>query len=102
MIPSTLITHSPDRSLRDDDWRDRAACVEDPELFYIPGDSWERHREQRAEALAMCASCPVLKQCREWMLNGWALRDPHAVIAGTTPSMRNNLRWPSRRGRRRK
>ena len=98
MRTSTLITHSPDRDLRGGDWRDEAACVEDPWLFYVDGDKWEKHPAQRKEALAVCASCSVLAQCREWMLaTPKALSDPHAIIAGTTPSMRGRLRWPSRR-----
>lgn len=47
------------------DWRHHAACLdEDPELFFPtaePGTT--AHTAQQAEAIKVCARCPVAAEC---------------------------------------
>jgi hypothetical protein len=50
-------------------WAIRGACVGQPSLFGDP--------KRTAEALAVCATCPVLKDCFEW-----ALRNAVDGVAG--------------------
>jgi hypothetical protein len=45
--------------MNDDDWRERALCAQpqaDPDLWYDDA--------RAAEAIAICAGCPVLERCR--------------------------------------
>ena len=51
------------------DWARRAACNGRWGLFDDP--------KREAEAMAICASCPVLREC-----HGWALRNAVAGVAG--------------------
>lgn len=73
------------------DWRDKAACAApgiDPGLFFSP-DSGERGRPRarcaddarEAAALAVCASCPVMEQCRAWAIQ---TGERHGVWGGLT------------------
>lgn len=41
-------------------WQDYAVCVEDPKATNAETPA------QTSKALAMCARCPVVAQCREW------------------------------------
>lgn len=62
----------------DRDWRDRAVCRDvDPELF------WPEPGMSAQAALALCASCPVLGDCREAFLA--QPRDEGGVWFATTP-----------------
>lgn len=47
------------KQMRNLSWQERAACAgaEDPEVFFDP--------TKYAQALLICASCPVKAQCRE-------------------------------------
>ncbi len=61
--------HGPDRP---DDWREQAACKDDPtpDLWFVPpGD-----RHGIAAAKAICHRCPVAAECL-----AEALADPHIV-----------------------
>lgn len=49
---------------RGHDWRDEAACIgRNTELFF-PTAAGGAAEKQRDEAKAICASCPVIEQCR--------------------------------------
>jgi hypothetical protein len=49
------------------DWLLDAACA-----THVDPDLWFRDdREGKAEARAICAECPVLKQCRDKALKDW-------------------------------
>lgn len=49
-------------------WMHHAVCRdEDPELFFPTGNGDVAQR-QAAEALAVCARCPVVAECRSWAL----------------------------------
>ncbi len=63
-------------------WQYRAAC-KGPEshLFFAP-NHLERKDERLARehaAKAICMTCPVLTQCREYAL---AVREPHGICGG--------------------
>jgi WhiB family redox-sensing transcriptional regulator len=50
------------------DWRHRSACRgEDPELFFPIGNTGPALL-QIEEAKAVCGRCPVLAECRAWVL----------------------------------
>lgn len=70
------------------DWRDRAACVgQDPELFF---SDWVADQDK---AIRICASCPVLAQCRADAL----ATEPviaHGIRAGLTGNQRRIIRNP--------
>lgn len=70
----------PGRVLVDEsgrDWRDRAACrYHDPELFYPKRRHGMVREREVARAAAICATCPVLADCRAWAFESgesWAV-----------------------------
>jgi len=72
-------------------WMEDAACREpgvDPELFFPVSESGTAVR-QVAAARAVCARCPVQRQCREWALQAG---EPAGIWGGTTPEERRLLR----------
>lgn len=76
----------PRSNTNDRDWRDRALCGDDPDLWYPhPKSSNAIIAAQTAEAKRICRNCPVLKQCRA---------DVQAIEGGTGP----NSRWGIRAG----
>ncbi|MGH3869181.1 MAG: WhiB family transcriptional regulator [Pseudonocardiaceae bacterium] len=74
----------------------------DPEVFFGPADSpagrslhvWERR------ALAVCASCPVVRACLAEAL-GFPAIEQYGVVGGMTAGQRRAVLRASRRGRRR-
>lgn len=69
------------------DWQYAGACRQlDTELFFHPeGERGSSRRSRAAGAKAVCASCPVLEQCREHAL---ASREPYGVWGGMTEEER--------------
>lgn len=69
-------------------WRDRAACrYHDPELFYPTKTKGEPRRREVARAAAICATCPVLADCRAWAFEtgeDWAVAGGLDFGAGRT------------------
>ena len=65
-------------------WTDSAECrgVE-TEIFY-PSSS-----EEEAEALSICATCPVRAQCLDYAIRN---REPYGIWGGATPEQRRRLR----------
>lgn len=51
-------------------WRLRAACRDaDAALFYAPdGELGPRRRAREAQAKAICAGCPVIRQCAAYAI----------------------------------
>jgi WhiB family redox-sensing transcriptional regulator len=48
-------------------WTADAACQGRTELFFAPAGERPEAREVReAEARAVCAICPVVRECRDW------------------------------------
>jgi len=71
------------------DWRHAAACREtDPELHFPVGTTGV-HLVQVAEAKAVCASCPALKECLEWALDNPSIE---GIWGGLTDGERRNYR----------
>jgi WhiB family redox-sensing transcriptional regulator len=69
------------------EWQFEGACRSvDPEIFFHPdNERGPRRRARQEQAKAICASCPVLQQCREHAL---AVREPYGVWGGMTEEER--------------
>jgi WhiB family transcriptional regulator, redox-sensing transcriptional regulator len=75
-------------------WRERAACAgSDPDLF---------HNARRiAAAKAICATCPVLDECRRdqlsWETNGPARfrANTFGVVGGLSGAERRRIHYPT-------
>jgi WhiB family transcriptional regulator, redox-sensing transcriptional regulator len=71
------------------DWRAEAACrVEDPELFFPIGTT-EPALRQAHDAKAICAVCPVTRQCLSWALES---NQDTGIWGGLTERERRSLR----------
>lgn len=76
-------------------WRTRAACANsDPNLFHTAG--------RIAAAKAVCATCPVLDECRRDQLN-WEANGParfranaSGVVGGLTGAERHRIHYPAK------
>lgn len=69
-------------------WRERAACLAHPALLFFGFDEAENPGEKRARedaAKAVCASCPVMRDCLEYALE---TREPYGIWGGLTESER--------------
>ncbi len=77
------------------DWQLDGACRgEDPNLFFHPEGERGAAREARETAAkAICAQCPVLRECAEHAL---AVREPYGVWGGMSEDERERL-WSARR-----
>jgi WhiB family redox-sensing transcriptional regulator len=82
----------------DRSWRAQAACRGvDPAFFFPPTEdrtgpgaapgTIQTHRR----AVEFCSGCPVLTDCRSWVLNAREV-PRHGVVAGLTPEERAVLR----------
>lgn len=69
------------------DWQMKAACRGlDSEMFFHPEGERGSAKEAREKAAkALCATCPVLEQCREHALR---VREPFGVWGGMTEAER--------------
>ena len=69
------------------EWQYDGACREaDPTLFFHPEGERGAARRRRAEAAkAVCATCPVIDQCREHSLT---VREPYGVWGGMSEDER--------------
>lgn len=75
------------------EWQVDGACrTTGDELFFHPDGERGRRRERReAAALRVCATCPVLAQCRDHAL---AVREPYGVWGGMTEDEREAVLGP--------
>jgi WhiB family transcriptional regulator, redox-sensing transcriptional regulator len=65
-------------------WTDRAACRgTDTEIFF-PANA-----DEEAEALSICATCPVRAQCLDYAVRN---RETYGIWGGTTPDQRRRIR----------
>lgn len=86
-----------DNAGRADDWRDRANCLEgDPELFFPTGSTGPALL-QIEEAKQICASCPVIEECRMWALEN---NMEYGVWGGLSEDERRALRNGNKKARR--
>jgi len=69
------------------DWQLEAACRGmDSEVFFHPdGQRGAARAERERRAKEICASCPVMQQCREHSLK---VREPYGVWGGLTEDER--------------
>jgi WhiB family redox-sensing transcriptional regulator len=72
------------------DWQMQAACRgEDPRLFFHPeGERGEAREVRQQAAKAVCASCPVIAECRSHAL---AVREPYGVWGGLSEDERDAI-----------
>jgi WhiB family redox-sensing transcriptional regulator len=76
------------------DWRSAATCQSaNPELFF-PISAFGKALEQVAEAKAICARCPVRRQCLTFALR---TRQAHGIWGGLTEEERAFIRRPRSR-----
>lgn len=84
--------------MSDQDWRDRGACAGKPNhWFFPPGESFDFRRKKKAKpdveeleakAIAVCADCPVIAECRAWGV----AHEAYGVWGGLTSRARAQLR----------
>lgn len=83
-------------------WREDAACAtaDDPSLWFVGaaedtpagrpiGQTSELRRRQQQEAVAVCASCPVVDACRDHAL---VRNEQYGIWGGLLPRERVKLR----------
>jgi WhiB family redox-sensing transcriptional regulator len=72
-------------------WQELAACRQaDPRLFFYPDNERGPARRQRAAAaVAVCAGCRVISECRR---HGLSVREPYGVWGGLTEDDRAAIR----------
>ena len=89
--PGSVGVTSGDRA-----WRRRAACQGLPPAVFFPPDRGEQPPAPWTPdpALAVCAACPVVEDCRAWAL---ATRQKHGVWGGMTEEELRRRRAQTRR-----
>ncbi|HVQ88821.1 MAG TPA: WhiB family transcriptional regulator [Actinomycetes bacterium] len=72
------------------DWQFAGACRRsDPAMFFHPeGERGPSRAARDAAAQAICASCPVLKECADHALR---VREPYGVWGGLTEDDRESI-----------
>lgn len=72
------------------DWQYRGACRDKgTEAFFHPqGERGSARRNRAAAAKAVCASCPVMKECREHALK---VQEPYGVWGGLSEDERSAI-----------
>lgn len=78
-----------------EDWRRRARCGSDPELFFPVGKTGPA-LVQRRRAKAVCARCPVISDCRAWALENPTMA-AEGIWGGTDEDERRALRERTQR-----
>jgi WhiB family redox-sensing transcriptional regulator len=81
------------------EWQLEGACREaDPRLFFHPeGERGPARRKRDEAAVKVCATCPVLQECRN---HGLSVREPYGVWGGLTEEDREEIYAQERRARR--
>jgi hypothetical protein len=70
-------------AIRLDPWADRASCKGQPLILENPNET---------PAKTMCAYCPVIRQCTDWVLGLTPRQDPGGIRAGMNVMQRNRAR----------
>ncbi len=72
------------------EWQYDGACrTQDPETFFSPdAERGPRRRSREDNAKALCATCPVIRQCREHALR---VQEPYGVWGGLTINERAEI-----------
>ena len=84
MVAIDLLSKRAKRAARRDWWQAAACRTADPEIFF-PVSAHGPGQEDIAQAKAVCARCPVRKQCLQFAL---ATHQVHGVWGGTTEEER--------------
>jgi WhiB family redox-sensing transcriptional regulator len=81
LLPMAEISRLPQPIADHWDWQYQGACRTLPsEMFFHPdGERGPRRRNRENVAKAICATCPVLIQCREHAL---AVQEPYGIWGG--------------------
>jgi hypothetical protein len=77
-------------------WRDRAQCS----VEGLPEDFFQERGNVTGTGKAICARCPVLSSCREYVMEaelGFGLQLRHGIWAGMTPQERHQMDRSARR-----
>jgi len=77
------------------DWRNDAHCrTEDPDLFFpTAGEGTPAGRVQYAQARAVCAMCPVRRDCLDYAIE---LGLDNGMFGGMTPNERRKIQRQQR------
>ncbi|MEY4347598.1 MAG: hypothetical protein RIS43_17 [Actinomycetota bacterium] len=72
------------------EWQFQGACRgEDPESFFHPdGERGPARANREAKAKAICATCPVIKQCAAHALS---VREPYGIWGGMSEDDREEI-----------
>jgi len=86
-LPMTEMTRLPKPVASNWEWQYEGACRSLPtEMFFHPdGERGPRRRAREIAAKAVCASCPVIAQCRAHAL---AAQEPYGIWGGLTEDER--------------
>lgn len=84
------ISRLPDAIQESYEWQYRGACRGmDPETFFSPEtERGPRRRAREAAAKALCAECPVRRECLDHALT---VREPFGVWGGLNQTEREHL-----------
>lgn len=87
--PPGAVAPVPAGLRRDRPWVRGALCMgADPEIFFPDGTGAPALRDE-ARAKAICAGCPVRRDCLDWALG---VGEAEGIWGGTTPYERRLLR----------
>lgn len=87
--PPGAVTPVPAGLRRDRPWVRGALCMgADPEVFFPDGTGAPALRDE-SRAKAICAACPVRRDCLDWALG---VGEADGIWGGTTPHERRLLR----------
>jgi WhiB family transcriptional regulator, redox-sensing transcriptional regulator len=80
------------------EWQLRGSCRDaDPGLFFHPdGERGTERHNRLVAAKAICAGCPVVRQCGEHALS---VREPYGVWGGMSEDDREAFYYPPHRSR---
>jgi len=82
-------------------WMADAACKDYPPDLFFPAKGGTAV-EQVEYAKAICASCPVLQDCRDFILvDHPRYEDDYGIYGGWTPEDRHRVRFDARNKRQR-
>jgi WhiB family transcriptional regulator, redox-sensing transcriptional regulator len=86
----TDISPLPAPNLEVWEWQLHGACRgQDTELFFHPeGERGPRRANREAAAKAVCATCPVIRQCAEHALR---VREPYGIWGGLSEAERDEI-----------
>ena len=84
------VLRTPLPIVEDWEWQYQGACRDLPtEMFFHPdGERGPRRRNRENAAKAICATCPVIEQCRSHAL---AMQEPYGIWGGLSEDDRATI-----------